>query len=102
MSKTYLKSDHFNGGESSETSEYSCVAARDAETFFFGTTKGRVGIMELASGEELGSVEVGIEVRGLLPVMRKVLAYGGLWDKRSRSAAFLTMEDVSQSPVSLA
>jgi hypothetical protein len=81
----------------SETSEYSCVAARDVGTFFFGTTKGRVGIMELASGEELGSVEVGFEVRGLLPVVHKVLAYGGAWEKRSRSAAFLTMEDVSHA-----
>jgi hypothetical protein len=80
----------------SDTSEYSCVAVRDEDTFFFGTAKGRVGIMEFTSGEELGSVEVGFEVRGVLPVMHKVLAYGGGWDKRSRSAAFLTIEDVSR------
>jgi hypothetical protein len=79
----------------SDTAEYSCVSTRDAASFYFGTTKGRVGIMELASGEEIGTVELGFEVRGIVPTEGKILAYGGTWGDKVRSAAFVTLEDLT-------
>jgi hypothetical protein len=79
----------------SEDADYCCVAARDSDSFFFGTTKGKVGVMQLSSGVELGSVEVGFPLRGLLVIGNKLMAYGGEWNNNERTgkaAAFVTIE----------
>lgn len=79
----------------SEHAKYCCVAVRDPDTFYFGTEQGRVGIMQLSSGIELGSVEVDFPLRGIVLAGDKVLAYGGEWNrvgKPGRSAAFLTVD----------
>jgi hypothetical protein len=77
----------------SNTADYTCVARRDAESFFFGTKQGKFGIMELASGEELGYVDVQFELRGIVALGQKVVVYGGDWNNsRGRSAALITME----------
>jgi hypothetical protein len=78
----------------SEDADYCCVAARDSDSFYFGTTTGRVGVMQLSSGVELGSVEVAFPLRGLLVLGNKVMAYGGDWHAkgRNRAAAFITVE----------
>ena len=81
----------------SDNAQYCCVAAQDAETFYFGTATGRVGVMAFASGEELGSVELGFELRGIVPVGKKLVAYGGEWKSRERCAAILTMERVTKA-----
>ena len=82
----------------SNTADYTCVAKRDAESFFFGTKQGKFGIMELASGEELGFVDVQFELRGILPLAQKVVVYGGDWNNsRGRSAALITMETVTEA-----
>jgi hypothetical protein len=83
----------------SNIAEYTCVAANDTESFFFGTRQGRVGLMDLASGEELASASVGFEVRGILKTQGKLVAYGGDWGKRGRSAALLTTERVTTAAV---
>ncbi|RXH38630.1 hypothetical protein XH99_00685 [Bradyrhizobium nanningense] len=83
----------------SNDATYCCVAARDADSFYFGTTTGRVGVMQLSSGVELGSVDVGFPLRGILLVGKKLLAYGGDWNKAARtprSAAFLTVETITR------
>ena len=70
---------------------------RDPDTFYFGTEQGRIGIMQLSSGIELGSVEVDFPLRGIALVGSKVLAYGGEWNKvgkPGRSAAFLTIDTI--------
>lgn len=80
----------------SNDADYCCVAARDNDSFFFGTTKGRVGVMKLSSGAELGYVDVGFELRGIVAINNKVVAYGGEWNRTAgrsgRAAAFLTVE----------
>jgi hypothetical protein len=82
----------------SNTADYTCVARRDAESFFFGTKQGKFGIMELASGEEVGYVDVQFELRGIVPLGQKVVVYGGDWNNpRARSAALITMEMVTKS-----
>lgn len=78
----------------SNTTDYCCVRVRDDKTFYFGTTDGRVGVMEILSGTELGSVNIQMELRGLLPLGGKILAYGGSWNKVGRSAALLTVEKI--------
>lgn len=78
-----------------EDVSYCCVAARDQDSFYFGTTTGRVGVMQLSSGVELGSVEVGFSLRGLLVTGNKLMAYGGEWNsagRAGRAAAFVTVE----------
>jgi hypothetical protein len=85
----------------SDHAKYCCVAVRDLDTFYFGTEQGRVGIMQLSTGIELGSVEVDFPLRGIALVGGKVLAYGGEWNrvgKPGRSAAFLTV-DMKVEPV---
>jgi hypothetical protein len=85
----------------STDAEYCAVAALDAERFYFCTTSGRVGIMELASGEEQGSVDVGFALRGILPTGQKVVAFGGDWNARSgKNAALLTVQSTSRPIVS--
>jgi hypothetical protein len=81
----------------SNTADYTCVARRDAESFFFGTKQGKFGIMEIASGEEVGYVDVQFELRGIVPLGQKVVVYGGDWNNsRARSAALITMEMVTK------
>jgi hypothetical protein len=81
----------------SSDAPYCCVAPLNSNAFYFGTSKGRLGVMALSSGEELGSVDLGFELRGILPSQRKVLAYGGDWKTRGRSAAILTMESITRA-----
>ncbi|MCA6106104.1 WD40 repeat domain-containing protein [Bradyrhizobium cenepequi] len=86
----------------SNDATYCCVAARDIDSFYFGTTSGRVGVMQLSSGVELGSTDVGFPLRGIVTSGNKLLAYGGEWNKNGRAgraAAFLTVETKTQ-PVS--
>jgi len=80
----------------SNDAEYSCVAPLDGEKFYFGTADGRVGVMELASGEELGSVKVEFELKGIVQAKKRVIAYGGEWKERGRCAAIITMESVTR------
>lgn len=80
----------------SNNAEYTTVAAIDTERFYFGTNSGRIGVMELASGEELGSVSVNFPVRGIIPANKKIVAYGGEWKTKSKSAAVLTMDAVTR------
>lgn len=80
----------------SDTASYCCVAVRNAETFYFGTEQGRVGVMQLSSGVELGSVEVGFPLRGIMLAGSRVLAYGGEWSrlgKPGRAAAFIAVDE---------
>jgi hypothetical protein len=85
----------------SNDATYCCVTARDNDSFYFGTTTGRVGVMELSSGVELGSVNVGFSLRGIVVLENKLVAYGGEWNKapgrQARAAAFLTIETKIQS-----
>lgn len=81
----------------SNNAQYCCVAPLDAETFYFGTAEGRVGAMALASGEELGTVNIGFELRGIVPVGKKLLAYGGEWKSRGRCAAIVGMETLTKT-----
>jgi hypothetical protein len=79
----------------SDHANYCCVAVRDHDTFYFGTEQGRVGLMQVSSGVELGSVEVDFPLRGIALAGNKLLAYGGEWSKvgkPGRSAAFLTID----------
>ena len=46
--------------------------------------------MALAPGEELGSVDVGFELRGIVPLGNKLLAYGDEWKSRGRSVESVT------------
>lgn len=75
---------------------YCCVAARDKSSFYFGTAAGRVGVMEIDSGVELGSFDVGFALKGFLVTGNKLLAYGGDWNKAGRSAAFVTVETITR------
>ena len=49
---------------------------------------------------ELGSIEVGFSLRGLLVIGNKLMAYGGEWNKTGRAgraAAFVTIETKTQA-----
>jgi hypothetical protein len=79
----------------SDDASYCCVAARDHDSFYFGTTTGSVGVMQLSSGVELGSIDVGFPLRGIVAAANKLVAYGGEWNKAGRlgrAAAILTVE----------
>ncbi|OSI70981.1 hypothetical protein BSZ21_10245 [Bradyrhizobium canariense] len=79
----------------SNDATYCCVAALDNDSFYFGTTTGRVGVMQLSSGIELGSTNVGFPLVGIVVFGNKLVAYGGDWNKagrQGRSAAILNIE----------
>ncbi|QND73155.1 hypothetical protein [Tardiphaga robiniae] len=81
----------------SNRANYSCVASRDDDSFYYGTSDGRVGVMQLSSGVELGSVDVGFPLNGLLEIDGKLLAYGGEWSPKpgraaGRSAVWILVE----------
>jgi hypothetical protein len=80
----------------SDTAKYACVVANGPETFYFGTEEGRCGLMQLASGEELGTIDVGFLVRGIVTQGSKFLAYGGEWSSRGRCAAIVGVETVKK------
>jgi hypothetical protein len=75
----------------SSTAEYNCVASRDSKSFYFGRSDGRFGVMELVSGEELGSVSVGFDLKNIAAVGSKLIAYGGDWKKNGRSVAVVSV-----------
>jgi len=80
----------------SNNAEYCCVASFDPDRFYFGTTEGRIGVMALASGEELGSVKIDFALKGIVPALKRVVAYGGEWKSRGKCAAVLTMESITR------
>lgn len=75
----------------SRTAAYNCVAAKDSKSFFFGRSDGRIGVMDLASGEELGSISVGFDLKNITAVGGKLIAYGGDWKKPNRSMAVVSI-----------
>lgn len=81
----------------SDDAEYTCVVGHSPEAFYFGTAAGRAGLMDLASGEELGSVNVGFEIRGIVPQGGKFLVFGGEWTSKGRSAAIVAVETKTAS-----
>jgi hypothetical protein len=50
--------------------------------------------MQLSSGEELASIELGFELRGIVPLGTRFLAYGGAWTARGKCAAVIGVETV--------
>jgi WD40 repeat protein len=88
----------------SNEADYCCVAARDANTFYIGTSDGKLSVLDLASGEELATINVGFNLRGVAPLNQKVLAYGGEWtrkDRKDRSIALVIAADVKRPLESL-
>jgi len=80
----------------SDSADYTCVARYDSSSFLFGTRQGKLGIMDFASGEEIGYLDSGFQIRGLLPIKQKVFAYGGdLKLDRFRSAVLVIAQSMS-------
>jgi hypothetical protein len=70
---------------------YTCVAVLDDDIFLIGTESGQVIAMDFDSGVEIGKINVGFTLRGLLLMQNgRVLAYGGSWSGEGRNVAILT------------
>ncbi|NOJ44726.1 PQQ-binding-like beta-propeller repeat protein [Bradyrhizobium archetypum] len=76
------------------TAEYAAVAVLADGTVCAGTEDGKLMALDFNSGEELGMVDLGFQVRGLITVDRRILAYGGAWNNsgRGKSIAFVTWQ----------
>ncbi|MHC2283175.1 hypothetical protein ACVME8_009818 [Bradyrhizobium diazoefficiens] len=76
------------------TAEYAAVAVLANGTVCAGTEDGKLMALDFNSGEELGMVDLGFQVRGLIALDRRILAYGGAWNNngRSKSIAFVTWQ----------
>lgn len=73
--------------------EYTSVSSLGDGCVCVGTESGKLLAMDFNSGEELGAVELGFEIRGLIPLKRRILAYGGAWNAgTAKSLAFVTWQ----------
>lgn len=80
----------------SDRVNYTCVAPLTGSIFCVGTEEGNLSAFDFNSGEELGRLSVGFELRGLRAALGgKFLAYGGAWrNNRLRAAIFVSWSEV--------
>ncbi len=79
----------------SSGAKYSCVAALGHGMFCVGDEDGKVSAFDFQSGEELGSLKLDFELRGLFPLRNRILAFGGPWQIKSKSIALVIWEEVT-------
>jgi hypothetical protein len=73
--------------------EYTAVAALADGCVCIGTEGGKLVAMDFNSGQELGMVDLSFHIRGLIPLGRRILAYGGAWNGGpSKSIAFVAWQ----------
>jgi hypothetical protein len=82
--------------------DYTAIASLGDSCVCIGTEQGRLVAMDFNSGEELGMVELGFHIRGLIPLSRRIIAYGGDWNAGTeKSLAFVTWQkrELQAAPV---
>jgi hypothetical protein len=77
---------------------YTAVTALANGCVCVGTEDGKVVAMDFNSGQELGMVGLGFHIRGLIPLNRRILAFGGAWNGPGRSIAFVTWQERELQP----
>lgn len=76
--------------------KYSSLLSLKTGVFCVGTEDGFIAAIDFNSGEEIGRVDVGFPVRGLLGTDGKVIAYGGDWNRQGRSTAILSWREATE------
>lgn len=77
----------------SAAENYTCLAAINDSIFIVGAESGNVVAVDFDSGVELGRLNVGISLRGLLQMQNgRILVFGGPRNGPARNLGFLTME----------
>jgi hypothetical protein len=75
---------------------YTSVARLTDEIICVGTEEGKLFAVDFNSGEELGMLDLGFPLRGLFPFQQRLVAYGGNWNSRGRSIAFVTWQQLQK------
>lgn len=86
----------FIASGSNET--YSCIVSIDERVIATGTESGKVILMDLDSGAEIGHVSAGMPIRGMIVARKKIFAFGGVWGDRGEAIAIISYE-LNKSPV---
>jgi hypothetical protein len=75
--------------------EYTCVANLTDNCVCVGTEAGKLLAIDFNSGHEIGSVDLGFPLRGILPINKRILVYGGEWNANAagKCAAFVTWKE---------
>ena len=80
----------------SSTANYVSLACIDKNTICAGSDDGRLSAIDFMSGAEIGFLDVGSTIRGIIPVGKRLIVYGGGWNSaRSRSVVFVTVEQIT-------
>jgi hypothetical protein len=77
----------------SNNTEYTAIADLTQDCVCVGTEAGKLLAMDFNSGHELGVLDLGFHVRGLIPLGKRILAFGGDWKTTGKSAAFVTWKE---------
>lgn len=73
--------------------DYTAVCRLNDRVFCVGSKDGKMRAISFEGGEELGSIDLDIHIRGLICTGGRVLAFGGGWNSpRGRSIALVTWE----------
>lgn len=75
--------------------DYVAVATLSENTIAVATADGAVRAIDLQSGAEVGEINLNIPIRGIERLGKFVVAYGGEWDKTSKSVVVLQWEERS-------
>jgi hypothetical protein len=78
------------------TANYLAVAKLTEEVFCAGSDDGFVRAVDFYSNEEVGRLDVGFPVHGLIAENQRLLAFGGAWNSRGRTAAMITWTEARQ------
>ena len=74
---------------SSSGQNYTAITCLSDRFFCAGTSAGRVTAVSFDSGVELGTIELNMEIRGLIQHEEHVLVFGGNWKQKSRSCQII-------------
>jgi hypothetical protein len=78
--------------------EYTSVADLTDNCVCVGTEAGKLLAIDFNSGHEIGSVDLGFPIRGIVPLNRRILAFGGEWNGTGKCAAFVTWKEQILAP----
>jgi hypothetical protein len=73
--------------------EYTCVANLTDNCICVGTEAGKLLAIDFNSGHEIGSVDLGFPLRGIMPLNKRILVHGGEWNAVGKGAAFVTWKE---------